>query len=194
MSLFLALIFCLLGGWISRMCGGAWPRLPWGLDQWIYSIPYTLLVFEATDSVVLATIAGTCVMIGKRVGHGSGIDLGRSQKMEAPRNLLESLISNNFDEDTPYQRDVIFLAATGQAVTFLPALVVSFVSLPAALALAVSGALKGPAYMIGWATYPQGSGRGISGLNEATAIGEFLTGLFGYSGIVVACVIMGLWP
>lgn len=194
MSLFLALIFCLLGGWFSRMCGGAWPRLPWGLDQWIYALPYALMIFHVSGSWWLLPLCGVAVMIGKRVGHGSGIDLGRSQKIEAPRNLLESLISNNFDEATPYQRDVIFLAATGQAVTFLPALVVSFVSLPAALALAVSGALKGPAYMIGWATYPQGSGRGISGLNEATAIGEFLTGLFGYSGIVVACVIMGLWP
>lgn len=191
MSFFPTLIFCFWGGWVSRMCGGAWPRLPWGLDQWLYSIPYALIVLGATDSVLLTLLIFIGVVIGKRVGHGSGIDLGRAQKIEPPRNLLDSLISKICWKRPPYQRDIIFLAATGQMTTFLPALVVSFINLPAALALAVSGALKGPAYMIGWAIYPQGSGRGIAGLNEATAMGEFLTGVFAYLGIVLALALLG---
>jgi hypothetical protein len=43
------------------------------------------------------------------------------------------------------------------------------------------------AYIIGWAVYPDGKGKGIPHLNEVTAIGEFLTGIIGY--VVLFCAL-----
>jgi len=36
----ISVVGALLYGWNSRMAGGGPPKLPLGLDQWIYAIPY----------------------------------------------------------------------------------------------------------------------------------------------------------
>lgn len=53
-DIFMVLLVALVGGWISRMCGGGKPKLPWGLDQWIYALPYgaCLALFAPTSAIV----------------------------------------------------------------------------------------------------------------------------------------------
>lgn len=179
------LSFALLGGWISRMCGGGPPKLPLGLDQWIYALPYGACgvavmasgAVEAEALFLLLPYFGA--FLGKRTGHGGGIDLGTSPRIREPE-ALEFIIKPLHGRIPEYWYDALLLAVTGLAVTILAGLVVALADPLAGLAVALSGALKAPAYKIGRAIYPHGRGRGIPELNEATAIGEFLTGVAGW--------------
>lgn len=199
--------FALLGGWLSRMCGGGPPKLPWGLDQWIYALPYMVVSIPAVTAIAtifsngkisikhekhwfaLAALPYAGAFLGKRTGHGGGIDAGTSTK-ERDDEALEFLIKPLHEKISEYWYDIILLSVTGVATTFITGIFVMCASVPAGLLIIVSGLLKGPAYMIGWAIYPEGTGRGIPHLNEATAIGEFLTGFFGYAALGVALIII----
>lgn len=192
------LIFALIGGWLSRMCGGAPPKLPWGLDQWLYALPYLVISLPASLAVAalastkkenrkyfssIALLPYTAAFLGKRTGHGGGMDLATNNKepgqgREAER--LEFLILPLHGKISQYWYDTLLLAITGIAVTLLAGILVMFVSFGCGLLLAISGLSKAPAYMIGALIYPDRKGRGIPHLNEATAIGEFLTGFFAY--------------
>lgn len=173
------------------MAGGAPPKLPLGLDQWIYAAPYGIVVFLELLSTVgtlydpypwhvwyLSAFALLCAFLGKRTGHGGGIDLGRWNKDRDPERL-EFIIIRLRGRIPEYWYDVLLLSLTGLAVTLVPGILVAFVN-PWGVAIALSGILKGPSYMVGWKIYPKGKGWGIPHLNEATAIGEFLTGLTGW--------------
>lgn len=190
-------IFAVVGGWLSRMCGGAPPKLPYGLDQWFYALPYLLAGVPA--GLAIATVLGvkkenrkyfttlallpyTAAFLGKRTGHGGGIDLGTSGKVREDEKL-EFIVKPLHGKIPEYWYDVLLLSVTGLAVTILGGTGIMCIDPEAGIVVALSGLLKGPAYMIGRAIYPRGSGRGIPHLNEATAIGEFLTGFFGWGAI-----------
>lgn len=68
------------------------------------------------------------------------------------------------------------------AAPFMLAFVLMGFLIPA-LIITIGGLLKGAAYAIGWSIYPQGTGKGIPWLNEATAIGEFLAGVAAYAAL-----------
>ncbi len=210
LTVLLVIIFSLIGGWTSRMCGGAPPKLPWGLDQWIYAIPYFAICAPAGTAFIAAIFADrdfdrkprlkiyeglflllpySLAFTGKRTGHGGGMDLGHNNKepgagREPER--LEFLIAPLHGKIAQYWYDALLLAVTGLAVTLVAGLIVCFVNVTAGLLIIVSGPLKALAYMIGWAVYPDGSGSGIPYLDEATAIGEFLTGVFNYAALAIA--------
>lgn len=198
--------FALCGGWISRMCGGAPPKLPWGLEQSIYALPYMVAALPATVTFGAWAFSRTreresfksaiilpylCAFIAKRTGHGGGIDLGTStvprkdEKLEVLTRPLRGKLSE-------YWYDALFLSVTGLAVTLLAGVCIAVVAPLSGLLILVSGLLKGPAYMAGWAVYPKGHGKGLPHLNEATAIGEFLTGFFGWAAIGHA-ILEGFW-
>ncbi len=206
------IIFCLAfalgGGWLSRMSGGGPPKLPWGLDQWLYATPYMLIGLPALGAIAAAMelnskskkyihavlpLAYFGAFIGKRTGHGGGLDMGTSEKEPgAGRDpeKLEYLILWLHDKMPRYWYDALIMAITGIAVTLPAGIVVGFLNPWAGAFLAVSGLSKAPAYMIGWAIYPDGTGRGIPHLNEATAIAEFLTGFFGYAALAITFVLI----
>lgn len=194
MTALLILAFALVGGWLSRMCGGGPPKLPWGLDQWIYGLPYALIALPVTATLgalvgleekdrkymkaaILLPYAGA--VVGKRTSHGGGIDMG-TWPFDREDEALEFLIKPLRGKISEYWYDALLLAVTGVAVTLIAGFVLIFIHPWAGILLAFSGMTKAPAYMIGWAIYPTGSGKGIPHLNEATAIGEFLTGFFAY--------------
>lgn len=78
---------------ISRSCGG-WPKLPFGLAQWLFAIPFMGCAFAALgDEIhsyrawILILLSGVCAFAGKRTGHGRGISLfeplqGKPEKLE----------------------------------------------------------------------------------------------------------------
>lgn len=190
------------------MCGGGPPKLPWGLDQWIYGLPYALIALPITFTAgvffgraeknpkymwatILLPYAGA--VVGKRTGHGGGIDMG-TWTGERDDEALEFLIKPLRGKISEYWYDALLLAITGVAVTLIAGFVLMFIHPWAGILLALSGLTKAPAYMIGWAIYPTGSGKGIPHLNEATAIGEFLTGFFAYGilGIVAWIMMAGV--
>lgn len=192
-------LFACLGGWLSRMCGGAPPNLPWRLAAWLYALPY-LIVSVPTTIVIAALFTPYYLrqhwrflvllpyfgaLVGKRTGHGGGIDLGTNMK-ERDLEKLEYLIAPLRGRMPEYWYDVLLLSITGLAATLIAGVLISFIWPLNGVLIIVSGLLKGPAYMIGWAIYPNGSGKGISQLNEATQIGEFLTGFIAWGAIGLA--------
>lgn len=153
----------------SRMCGGAPPALRWGLEQWIYAIPYLYFGLPAY----------VCAVLGKRTGHGRGMSLNEPMKPDSKPERVEAVILWLQPYMPVYWYKCLILALTG-AVEVMGAVVVCLIfgQWLAALVMAVAGLSKPVAYMIGWAVYPAGHGRGIPQLNEATQIGEALYGAF----------------
>lgn len=184
-------IAAFIGGWISRMCGGASPGLPWGLQQWLYALPYAVLVAPVSLWWVLP--AYLAAVMGKRTGHGGGMDLGTSTKARDPEKL-EYLILPLHGRIPEYWYDALLLALTGLAVTLVPGIVLAaYGHIATGLIIAASGLLKAPAYMIGWAIFPTAKDDGdfwSDDLDEATEIGEFLTGFFGWGMAAVIAYMM----
>lgn len=175
------LVIALIGGWHSRMCGGAPPKLPWGIDQWIYALPY--LVITLPTGLLGSAASYVSAIAGKRTGHGNGHDAGTAERGSDEQ--LEFLIKWLHGRIPEYWYDMLLLAVVGFAVTLVPGVCLSFHHPFAGLALALSGLTKAPAYMIGWTIYPRGSGRGLRHLDHATAVGEFFTGFFGWGSVAV---------
>ncbi len=169
----LVLPFAILGGWISRMAGGGWPKLPFGLDQHLYAIPYAAVCYPIAGWWCAAAYVGA--FLGKRTGHGGYIDLGTSEKVRHHRaDIFLEALRGKIPE---YWYDFIGLIITGIAVTLIPGLAVAVhSSLLWGSVLILSGALKAPAYAIGWRMDVFNKGP----LDEPTAQGEFFTGFFGW--------------
>lgn len=193
----LLILLTLLFAWVSRMCGGGWPSLPWGLDQWVYALPYGLFslwaCLQSSMSLLLILLLFSLAYFGafaaKRTGHGQYIDLGSwVRKIVGER--LDFILDWFFDEDPnevadnvkgSYWRDVAGQALTGFAVSLACGVVIATVSdLLIGVLIAFSGLLKAPAYMVGWMIFPNGKDDDDKDeeLDEATELGEFFTGLF----------------
>ena len=180
----MTIIMALLGGWISRMCGGGWPKLKWGLDQWLYALPYGLVFLPFAP--LASALAFVGAFLGKRTGHGQYH--GRAGKVVAKdeQERLDFIVRFFFGEDTgQYWRKQFGLAVTGVAVTLAPGILyaVEVDALTGAF-LAVSGASKTLAYMIGYYVHD------VVGYKKfvPTAIGEFLTGVMGWG--LLACLVV----
>ena len=169
----MALILAIIGGFISRMCGGGKPHLPLGLEQFLYALPYGVVLYQYP---VLAVISYGLAVVGKRMGHGQYIHLGfTGRQIFANDEQVDGVIRFFFgvDRGGNYWRCVAGLALTGLIVTVPCGLAYAFtVSFPVGLLIAVSGATKALSYMIGWAARVR--------LIYPTVVGEILTGVFGW--------------
>ena len=175
MIVFLA---ALLGGFLSRLCGRK-SVIPFGLEQWLYALPY-LLIFTGSLYGIPAYLAA---VLGKRTGHGQYIHLGYLPRQDYSLDeKLDFLLKPFFGEDSGgnYWRSVAGLALTGVAVTLLPGLVYGFlINGLSGCIIVLSGTLKGLAYMIGWDMHKKGYAE------EPTKIGEILTGAFAYGTLAL---------
>lgn len=201
--LFIA-VFALMGGWVSRMCGGGRPfgwfkygsrlwelRLPWGLDQWVYALPYGI-IFVITGQlswiVLPVSLLALCAAAwGKRLGHGQYIHLGYLYRQPTSQDeSLDPIIRFFFGPDRGgnYWRCVAGLALTGVAVTILPGVLLILRGSPlAGLLLAFSGATKPLPYMLGWWLVNKR-------INvRPTFIGEVGTGITGW-GLLACCYLI----
>lgn len=100
---------------VSRMCGGGKPKMPFGLDQWLYGIPAAVLAggamyasskygfadwqFSAITGAVLVL-----TMIFKRMGHGQYMNLPFGLGKVTTPESIEFLLKPIFGED-PRTRD-----------------------------------------------------------------------------------------
>lgn len=139
----------LSGALLYRWRGMAHPKKHWfprPLNQMAFALPYAVIAavfwWAALGWWALAVgfVVWTLSTLGVLTGHGRGMDLGYTDAGEPE--TLEFLVAWLKPYIPLYWYDVILLSVTGLAVT-----------LPAGIAtmdpvLGLSGALKGPAYMI----------------------------------------------
>ncbi len=172
--------------WTSRMCGGGWPKLPWGLDQWAHCLPYIALLWPVCGWWSIPAYLGA--VLGKRTGHGAWMDMATSPKTWA-REKLDVMIEWARPHLTPYGYDLLGISLSGLAITIAPALAcVAFGQGDAGIALIVSGLMKGLAYSkaFEWPDYREMP----DDVNEPTELGELLTGLFAGIGVFVAWLLI----
>jgi phosphotransferase system glucose/maltose/N-acetylglucosamine-specific IIC component len=189
MEVLCLLILAVLGGWISRMCGGGWP-LDGGIPKLLYAVPYGVIVIAfagfGLPALVGAVLAFAGATTGKRTGHGQYITLGRYRQPEAQDERLDCIVRffMGFDRGGNVKRDLVGLLVTGLSVTLLPGIVLMlFGQVAAGLVVVLSGAGKPLAYWIGH-KYALLTGKKYSSL-----AGEVLTGTFGWGGLGVACLL-----
>jgi len=191
---FLAILVIPFMAWVSRMAGGGWPKLPFGLDQWLFSLPYAALLGPLTGWWAVLAYLGA--VIGKRTGHGRGISLKEPMKPGSEPEILEYPVLWLQPHLSVYAYKGLILAMTGMlGVLASVVLCAIWGQWLAAGALFLSGMAKTPAYMIGWAIFPDGGDSRFdtsiaAQLNEATEIGEFLAGLFAGVGVVAAAFLI----
>lgn len=159
------LLFSLLGGLISRWHGGGFFPAPKALKNVVWAGPFAAAAFLFTGNIPLSVLAFGLCLAGKAFGHGPFIDLGTWRG------------SKGYWHDFAGLSLAGFLAVSGAVIAF------GTVGFIPALIITIGGLLKGAAYAIGWSIYPQGTGKGIPWLNEATAIGEFFTGVAAYAAL-----------
>lgn len=179
----ITIIGALLYGWLSRMAGGGWPKLPLGLDGILYASVYggvCLLYLYSNVSLVpwglvLILVSFFAALLGKRMGHGRFIDLG-TWPYKADREKIEYLMFPFWALEKTNAKfyDFIGLTLTGIICTIPCGLSLWFAcGLPVlGGAIIIGAACKGLAYLIGY-TLSEPNAK-----IEPTAIGEFLTGFF----------------
>jgi hypothetical protein len=201
MDTFIAiLLLSIYLGISSRIHGGGFLKeLPKQVRNFLWALPFawvTGIVLNIHYGLWIAITGSILVtalcMLGKTLGHGNGIDLGHfkpkkpvkyePEKAEYPLLWLRGRIHD-------YWYDVILMAWFGLLSVLGASIAFGFVSIPAAIIIALGGLMKGVAYMIGWAVYDEGTGEGLEEFNEATEIGEFLTGVFAGLALGVAYLV-----
>jgi len=129
--------------YVSRMAGGGWPKLPYGLDAWILAAPY-LLFYPAIGLWILPAYLGA--VLGIRLGHGRFFQYKQPFKAGSEPEKIEFLI----DDTLPvYWQKFMGMALTGFAVTLTLGFILNLYGFIAAgLIVWLSGALKAIAYML----------------------------------------------
>lgn len=129
--------------WLSRMCGGGPPKLPYGLDAWLLALPY-LLFFPVISYWVIPAYLGA--VLGIRLGHGRGFDYSLPFKPGSEPEKVEILIPKYLP--VKYQKILIMLL-TGLAVVLLScAFLLMHGHIASGLILALSGAAKALSYFL----------------------------------------------
>lgn len=180
--------FALLGGIIWRVRGGLWSGLG-SKEIWraVFTLPfmYAVIFFSHRhyhiSEISLLMLIGICafgVTFGAiSTGYANFQDMGTWKGTDHPPNWLEKIIFPLKPHMSKYWYDFLGMTLSGLIVT-----------LPAGLAtmnpvLALIGCFKSVAYATGWKIYPNGTGRGITGFNQATEIGEFLSGIIFWGAV-----------
>lgn len=187
-----------LGLFLSRWHGGGFiSGSPKVLKNILWALPFAGVAFFAhtgTAAWVWAGVALALCLFGKATGHGGGMDLAHSPKepggnpSRSPENL-ERLIIWLYDDLPRYWYDALILVLVGFAAVSGAAIAVAVVNPLAGILIALGGCLKALAYMVGWAAHDHAP-QLLAGLpddfDEATEIGEALTGFFAYTALGLA--------
>jgi len=153
--------------WMSRCCGGGFPKIPFGLDQFITALPY-LLFYPQIGWWSILGYAGA--VLGLRSGHGMGFHYNRPFKEGAKPEKVQILIPSSLPV---WARKALIMLLTGLAVTIAPAILLCANGFYLAGAvLALSGGLKAVAY-----------------LAPRTETSEYIRGGFLGLGVVIALVV-----
>jgi len=154
--------------WLSRMCGGGKPKLPWGIDQWLLGLPY-LSFFPVIGYWVILGYLGA--VLGLRSGHGSGFNYNIPFEPDRTPEKVEILIPKSLP--VKYQK-ILIITLTGLAVTIvLSSILILSGHILSGLILAASGTLKSIAYFL-----------------PRTEWSELLRGAFLGLGVVLAFMVL----
>ncbi len=147
-------IFSALGAMTYRMRGGGKPDIGKVADLIFWSIPFGAVAVLAANSILAGVLVFFLTYAASTLGHGSYMDLTR---FKGPSHLddefLKPVLDRVFGPDTgaDYAREATGLAVTGILPALPVAVVLAFSGLPVwALGVAAAGALKWPAYELGW--------------------------------------------
>lgn len=193
-------IIAMIGAGLSRWHGGGFiggsPKI---LKAFLWSLPFAgIAVFAhwGSDWKTLAAIGlGVLAwsMVFKNTGHGAGMDLAHSDKEPGKGRdpeKLEYLILWLHGRMPQYWYDFLLLTIIGLFSVAGAAIAVGYVNPWAGAIIALGGLGKPAGYAIGWAVYPEAQGRGWKEFDEATEIGEGLTGLFAFMALGIAGVML----
>lgn len=192
-------LFAFAGGLIYRIRGGLLP-VPITISRSVFCIPFCIpAAIHAYNALALhkyglfwawelgALIALILTDLAVTTGHGEwqGYKQPMTGTAEKEDFLIGWLAPNRFANPPTMSATAMYwykflgMLVNGSLIAFSAALSV------ASPIIWLGGALKCMAYAIGWKIYPNGSGKGISGFNQATQIGEFCTGFFMWLGIAL---------
>jgi hypothetical protein len=170
-----ALFLIVVGSVMYRIRGGLVPAFPRPTDQILFALPFGAIAYKISNRNIWWFIGVlSLTTLSLTTGHGAFMDLGRVNYPVSPERL-DFIVRWFFGPDNfhSFWRDGFGLAITGLAVT-----------LPCAIALAIhkkyilslilllSGALKFPAYYIGWEVF------------SGTEGGEYLYGAFAWASAI----------
>ena len=152
--------------WLSRMAGGGWPKLPYGLDAWLLCAPY-LLFYPVIEWWCLP--AYLIAVLGIRLGHGRGFSYNEPFKIGSTPEKVEWLIDDTLPVKT---QKILIMFLTGWCVTLGAGFALMLHGhILAGLIIYASGMLKAVAYFLprtDWAEYARGA---FLGLGVAVAYG-----------------------
>ena len=150
--------------WTSRMAGGGWPKLPWGLDQWLYALPillfWPLIGYWAIPAYITLAIT-------KRMGTRQYLDGGTWTGTIRKPNNIDFLISWLKESVNPKTYDFIGNTLLGLIQVIIASIILMAHGLEG-YALLFGGAMRGFAHAIGWG----------SDVKEGSIYGEILSGAF----------------
>lgn len=192
------LLAFLMGALLSRWHGGGFFRAPKWLKNFCWAFPiattcsslYLNFYCPLLSAVFIFVLAASWTT--KTTGKGGSQDLAYSP--EEPGNgrdieVLEHLIYWLYDKMPRYWYDVLGLAVNGLVAAAAPAIIIGYIN-PTAGAFMLLGGLAVPAgYMIGWKIFPNHKGKGANDFNEATELGESISGGIYYLILFLACEI-----
>lgn len=197
------LLAVLYGGFMSRWHGGGFiGGSPKVLKNTLWALPFAAVSFLALFQAgvdgwplyVAAAVSLALGIFGKATGHGGGMDLAHSPKepggnpSRSPEKL-ERLILWLHDDLPRYWYDALILVLVGIAAVSGAAFALGYINPLAGVIVAIGGAMKAVGYMIGWHfhdEFPTVLQNAPEDFDEATEIGEFLTGIFAYTGLTIA--------
>ncbi len=186
----------LIGAVLYRLRGGpSWgPKLPRPLDQILFSLVPCIvlpalyafahrpfLALESWPWIAGWLVAALWAVAWECSGHGKYMDLGTTVK-ESDEERIGVLISWLHGKVPEYWYDALGLALTGFVVTLGPGVYVAVAGdVLAGILLALTGLLKAPAYMLGFAISKA----------KGTEIGEWVSG--GLRWAAAAAIGLFLW-
>lgn len=180
----------------SRMCGSGQYYLPYGLDQFVYSIPHGFAAYIALGGVLapvwsipLSLVVYGLTVLSKRTGHGNWFDLGTSTEIVEPEKL-DVIVNALYGKDPnftkvgsgDYWHDFFGLMVSGVAINLGLTLAFLFSFHPVlAIVTFLMGCMKAVSYAIGWKIIPEGYRVPLhyplsDQVNEPSELGELLTG------------------
>jgi hypothetical protein len=167
-----------IGALIFRMRGGLGPKLPRPIEQLLFSLPYGGITYLVTENWYIAAVVLALTTITVLKGHGNNMDLGTWTE-DAEHEWYEKYTGyHKLDPQSPGTTKEYWYDVGGMAISGLT------YTIPAGIAtlnpfIALSGALKAPAYIIGWWV-------------NGTELGEWLTGAFLWGSLATIAVVGGL--